>query len=233
MESDLKKLLEKLNIKPNNNLLFKNAFVHRSILNEQELNIESNERLEFLGDAVLELLITTYLYRFVNKSEGELSAIRAAAVKTSTLALISQKIGLDRFLLLSKGEEQTGGRKKEGILADAFEAFLGAVYLDQGLEKAKEIFEKYLLPYLKDIIKNKKYVDPKTYLQEISQEKFKKLPSYQILKEEGPDHRKLFTMRVSIGEKITGIGQGLSKQQAEEEAARDALHKLETENEEK
>ena len=171
-------------------------------------------------------MATEYLYRNLPNKEGDLSAIRAASVRTSTLAVVSQKIGLNNFLLLSKGEEQTGGRKKEGILADLFEAFLGAVYLDQGFEKAEEIFKKFLLPYLKDIIKNKKYIDPKTYLQEITQERWRALPKYKLVEEKGPDHSKTFVIEVYVGENFMGKGEGPSKQRAEEEAARNALHNL-------
>ncbi len=225
MEKNLKSFLEKLGLEPKNLKIFKQAFVHRSYLNESPFK-ESNERLEFLGDAVLELLATEYLYRNLPNKEGDLSAIRAASVRTSTLAVVSQKIGLNNFLLLSKGEEQTGGRKKEGILADLFEAFLGAVYLDQGFEKAEEIFKKFLLPYLKDIIKNKKYIDPKTYLQEITQERWRALPKYKLVEEKGPDHSKTFVIEVYVGENFMGKGEGPSKQRAEEEAARNALHNL-------
>ncbi|MCD6195151.1 ribonuclease III [bacterium] len=225
MEKNLKSFLKKLGLEPKNLKIFKQAFVHRSYLNESPFK-ESNERLEFLGDAVLELLATEYLYRNLPNKEGDLSAIRAASVRTSTLAVVSQKIGLNNFLLLSKGEEQTGGRKKEGILADLFEAFLGAVYLDQGFEKAEEIFKKFLLPYLKDIIKNKKYIDPKTYLQEITQERWRALPKYKLVEEKGPDHSKTFVIEVYVGENFMGKGEGPSKQRAEEEAARNALHNL-------
>jgi ribonuclease-3 len=228
MDDKLKSFLDKLDIEPKDPKLILNAFVHRSYLNEHPEAKPSNERLEFLGDAVLELLTTQFLYENLGGSEGDLSSIRAASVKTTTLAIITQKMGLSEYLLLSRGEEITGGREKEGLLADLFEAFLGAVYLDQGLSKAKEIFETYLLPYIKDIIKNKKYIDPKTYLQEITQEKFKTLPDYKIMEEEGPDHNKIFKIAVYINNEILGEGSGPSKQQAQEEAARAALHKLET-----
>lgn len=227
MKKELKNFLKKLDLKPKNIDLFHQAFIHRSYLNENPQFKESNERLEFLGDAVLELLATEYLYRNLPNQEGDLSAIRAASVKTTTLAVISQKMGLNNFILLSKGEEQSGGKHKEGILADLFEAFLGAVYLDQGFEKAKKIFNKFLLPYLKDIIRNKKYIDPKTYLQEITQEKWQNLPHYKLVAEKGPDHNKTFIVEVYLGENLMGKGEGPSKQRAEEEAARNALRHLE------
>ncbi len=223
----LKTFLKQLGIKPHDIKVFETAFVHRSYLNENIEAEESNERLEFLGDAVLELLTTEYLYRHIPQQEGDLSAIRAAAVRTSTLAIVAQKMGLNNFLLLSRGEEQTGGRQKEGILADLFEAFLGAVYLDQGLKKAQAIFEEFVLPYLKDIIKNKKYVDPKTYFQEITQERWHTLPTYKLVEEKGPDHNKTFVVEAYVDESLMGKGEGPSKQRAEEEAARDALHNLE------
>jgi len=223
----LEKFLKKLGIKPKKLSLYQQAFVHRSYLNENPQSGPSNERLEFLGDAVLELLITEYLFNNIPQKEGDLSAIRAASVRTSTLAVICQKIGLSNFLLLSKGEDQTGGREKEKILADLFEAFIGAVFLDKGLDEPKKIFVEFLVPYVEDIIKNQKYIDPKTYFQEIAQAEWRKLPEYKLIEEKGPDHNKTFVISVSINNKILGKGQGPSKQRAEEEAARNALHKLE------
>lgn len=227
MNKKLQKFLKELNIEPNDAKIYFHAFVHRSYLNEHPEAEPSNERLEFLGDAVLELLTTQFLYENLEGSEGDLSTIRAASVKTTTLAMIAEKMDLASNLMLSKGEEITGGKNKEGLLADLFESFLGAVYLDQGIEKAKVIFEIYLLPYIKDIIKNKKYIDPKTYLQEITQEKYKCLPEYKIIEEEGPDHNKIFKIAVYINNGLLGKGSGSSKQRAQEEAARSALHKLE------
>jgi ribonuclease-3 len=227
MDNNLLAYLRKFNIEPKDKQIYNHAFIHRSYLNEHPEDEPSNERLEFLGDAVLELLTTEFLYQNLGGTEGDLSSIRAASVRTTTLAIISQRMGLADHLKLSKGEEITGGREKVGLLADLFEAFLGAVYLDQGFDKAKELFDANLLPYIKDIIKNKKYIDPKTYLQEITQEKFKTLPEYKILEESGPDHNKIFKIAVGVNNKILGEGEGPSKQQAQEEAARSALHKLE------
>jgi len=227
MTEELLNFLKKLDIEPKDKQIYFNAFVHRSYLNEHPEAEPSNERLEFLGDAVLELLTTQYLYKNMKGTEGDLSSIRAASVKTTTLAVICQRMGLADHLLLSRGEENTGGREKEGLLADLFESFLGAVYLDQGLIKAKEIFDNYLLHYIKDIVKNKKYIDPKTYLQEVTQENFKALPEYKIIEETGPDHNKIFKMSVEVNGDILGEGQGPSKQRAQEEAAHNALDKLE------
>ena len=227
MNKKLQQFLKNLDITPHDEKIYFNAFIHRSYLNEHPEAQPSNERLEFLGDAVLELLTTQFLYENLEGSEGDLSSIRAASVKTTTLAVIAEKMNLAEHLMLSKGEESTGGKNKEGLLADLFEAFLGAIYLDQGIEKTKIIFEKYLIPYIQDIIKNKKYIDPKTYLQEITQEKFKNLPEYKIIEENGPDHNKIFKIAVSINNELLGKGEGSSKQRAQEEAARSALHKLE------
>jgi len=227
MTDELLNYLKNLGITPKDKNIFYHAFIHRSYLNEKPQAEPSNERLEFLGDAVLELLATRFLYENLPGTEGDLSAIRAASVKTTTLAIVAEKMNLAQYLKMSKGEEITGGRDKTGLLADLFESFLGAVYLDQGLDKAKEIFDQYLIPYIKDIVKNKKYIDPKTYFQEVTQERFKVLPEYKIVEETGPDHNKNFKIAAYLNNELLGEGEGPSKQRAQEEAARSALHKLE------
>lgn len=219
-------LLEKkfgLNFKSKD--LLKQAFVHRSYLNENpELGLEQNERLEFLGDAVLELIITEYLYKkYPEKAEGELTNWRAALVNAKMLSLIAEELGLNDFLLLSRGETKELGKARQYILANTFEAFIGAVYLDLGYETTDKFIKKYLLPKLLDIIKNKLYKDAKSQFQEEAQDKVGVTPIYKVMKEWGPDHKKKFTVGVFLEEELITEGEGYSKQEAEEEAAKAAL----------
>lgn len=204
--------------------LLNEAFTHRSFLNETADKINSNERLEFLGDAVLELLVSRYLYlKFPNFEEGKLTNLRSSIVRTETLAKASLKLGLNKKTKMSKGEEKGGGRENPTILANIFEAFLGAVYLDQGLEEARKFVDDYLFIFICEIIRNKAYLDFKSYLQEKIQERNKISPNYEVLKEEGPDHQKIFTVGVFIEGKMIGRGKGKSKQEAEERSAKQAL----------
>ncbi|MCK6462919.1 MAG: ribonuclease III [Candidatus Pacebacteria bacterium] len=214
-----------INFKDKN--LLKQAFVHRSYLNENPaLKLEHNERLEFLGDAVLELVVTEYLYnKYPQKPEGEMTALRAALVNAVTLSAAAGELNMGDFMLLSKGESKSGGKARQYILANAFEAFIGAVYLDGGYKKAEVFLKDFLLPKLDDIIKNKLWVDAKSLFQEKAQEMESITPSYKVLKEIGPDHEKVFTVGVFLGEKIVAEGAGASKQEAEQEAARAALEK--------
>lgn len=209
----------------NTNLIIQ-SFVHRSFLNESNLFRESNERLEFLGDSVLSYLVSDYLYStFPRLSEGELTNLRSSLVKTSTLAEISRNLQLGDYLYLSHGEEESGGRNNSSLLADTFEAFLGAVYMDGGLESAKKIIKLYLLPRLTKIVSEKEYIDAKSSFQETVQEKIKESPNYKVVMEEGPDHAKEFTIGVYVEGKLWGTGKGRSKQEAEVAAARIALEK--------
>lgn len=207
--------------------LLKQAFIHRSYLNEDKNTKSSNERLEFLGDAVLSFLTSHFLYeKYPQFPEGTLTNIRSGLVKTKTLALTAEKIGLGDLLLLSKGEEESGGRRNTSLLADCFEALLGAMFLDTGIDVCRKYLTTYLFPYAQELVDKKAYVDYKSHLQELVQEHSKESPSYRVIKSEGPDHDKTFWMEVVSENRILGHGQGKSKQEAEQAAACDALEKL-------
>lgn len=211
-----------------NDSLFQTALAHRSALNEFSLQ-ESNERLEFLGDAVLELLTTTFLFnQFPNLNEGVLTSYRSALVKTTSLAAVAERLGLGEQLKMSKGEEATGGRTNPSLLADTFEAVLGALYLDQGLEAVEKFLQKELFTDIDRILKEKLYKDPKSELQEQVQSRGFTTPTYEVVKAEGPDHDKTFTVTVTVGEEVMGEGTGKSKQQAQQAAAEAALQKYAT-----
>ena len=207
--------------------LLKQAFTHRSYLNEhREEKGGHNERLEFLGDAVLELATTRYLYhRFPKTPEGELTAYRAALVNAVTLSEVAAHIGMNDYLLLSRGEAKDTGRARGVLLANAFEALLGAIYLDQGYDAVRAFIEKHLLPKMEDILKKKLWQDSKSALQEKAQEKEGITPAYAVLGESGPDHDKHFTVGVYMREQLLAEGEGKSKQEAEQSAARNALEK--------
>lgn len=222
---------KKIKLNFTNKELLKQVFVHRSYLNENpNFNLENNERLEFLGDAVLELVVTEFLYRNYGNPEGELTNWRSALVKGEKLSSLASKIGMNDYLYLSKGEQKSTGKARQIILANAFEALIGAFYLDKGYKKTQKFIEKYLLIDLPDIIENKLYVDAKSRLQELSQEKTTITPVYKLLSESGPDHSKNFTMGVYIDSKLLGNGTGPSKQTAEQAAASDALKYWESYN---
>jgi ribonuclease III len=208
-----------------NKQLLKQAFTHRSYLNENpKPGQEHNERLEFLGDAVLELIITEFLYeKYPARTEGELTSFRAALVNATSLAALAMELGMNDYLLLSKGEAKDTGRARQYILANAFEALLGALYLDQGYMAALEFVKKYLFPKTEDIVEKSLWVDPKSRFQEKSQEVEGITPVYKVLSEEGPDHAKVFTVGVYLGSKSISKGKGHSKQEAEQDAARNAL----------
>lgn len=226
-ENEFDRLLDSLGIKFNNPTLLKQAFLHRSYLNEVKLNLQSNERLEFLGDSVLSLIISTHLYNLREKdSEGELTNLRAHIVKTKSLAEAAKILDLGNFLSLSKGEEISGGRTNPQLLANTYEALLGAIFLDQGFDAAKEIVNKTLLNLFEKELRIGPPKDAKSSLQEVVQQKFKESPHYRILSTKGPDHAKQFTVAVYIKGKEYGSGSGNSKQIAEEEAARFALQRL-------
>lgn len=210
----------------NKNLL-KLAFTHRSYLNEnRHLKIEHNERVEFLGDAVLELVVTEYLYaKFPNKNEGDLTAYRSALVNTQTLASVGAKLDFNSYLLLSKGESKDTGRARQYILANTFESVVGALYLDQGYAPAQAFIAEHIFPLLPEIIQEGSWIDAKSRFQEKSQEHASITPTYQTLHEEGPDHNKHFTVGVYLGEEKVAEGRGKSKQEAEQAAARAGLEK--------
>lgn len=205
--------------------LLKQAFTHRSYLNEhRSLGIDHNERLEFLGDAVLELVVTHFLYKkFPDNKEGDLTAYRSALVNTNTLSDAATKLGMNAFLLLSKGEAKDTGRARQFILANTFEAFIGAVYLDQGYEGAEKFVAATIFPLIDDIVANRSFIDSKSKFQEAAQEHVGVTPSYKLVREQGPDHNKIFVVAVMIGDQDIAEGEGKSKQEAEQMAAEKAL----------
>lgn len=222
----LQQLQDSIGITFNHIELLKQALIHRSYVNEipEKDTLQHNERIEFLGDAVLELIVTDYLFHtYPQYKEGDLTSFRAATVRTTSLAETALTIDLGEYIYLSKGEERTGGRKRPYILANTFESLLGAIYLDQGLECVKIFLNKYLIPKITSIITNRLDIDSKSKFQEISQEALGVTPSYYLLSAVGPDHAKEFEMSVKVGEQICGQGKGRNKQEAEEYAAKDAL----------
>ena len=205
--------------------LLKQAFVHRSYINENKNSgLTHNERLEFLGDAVLELVITDFLYaKYPTKPEGELTAYRSALVNADTCAGIATTLGVNDYMLLSKGESKDMGRARQYILANALEAIIGAIYLDQGYEPAKAFIERNFTPLIDSIVAAKSFIDAKSLFQEKAQEYESTTPSYKTMREVGPDHGKQFTVGVYLGRELVAEGTGLSKQDAEQSAARKAL----------
>ena len=207
--------------------IFKTAFTHRSYLNEVSDVKESNERLEFLGDSVLSLIVSRILFQSRPlDNEGDLTNLRSYIVKTPSLAKASKKLELGKYLRLSKGEEMSGGRENTQLLANTFEAFLGALFLDQGFDVAETFVQEHLLPLFEDEIQNGPPKDAKSVLQEVAQNLTKQSPKYKILMTEGPDHAKEFTVGVFVQGKQMGEGKGFSKQIAEEQAAEVALKVL-------
>lgn len=215
----------KINVDFKNKDLLKQAFIHRSYLNENPSEgAEHNERLEFLGDAVLELIITEYLYKkYPQKTEGDLTSYRASLVNANMLVDVADEIGVEEFLLLSKGEKKDTGKARQYIMANAFEALVGAIYLDQGYDAAFCFLEKVLFPRLKKVIEKKLWIDSKSLFQEKAQEFESITPVYKVVKEWGPDHAKNFVIGVYLNNKAVAEGQGDSKQEAEQNAARNAL----------
>ncbi len=224
--SDLEK---KISVDFKNKVLLENVMIHRSYLNEhKDFHLPSNEKLEFLGDSVLSLITSIYLYKqFPDLEEGDYTDIKAAIVRTESLAEVGQKLGLGDYLYLSKGEEQGKGRQNMNLLADCFEALVAAIFIDQGFDQAYDFVLKYLFKHtLLNIVKKKLYLSPKSRLQEYMQAKYKTLPLYTILEEKGPEHKKMFKISVSINDKVLGDGTGTSKKMAEEQAAKNALEKM-------
>jgi ribonuclease-3 len=216
---------KKLDLNFKNKDLLTQAFVHRSYLNENPgFNLDQNERLEFLGDAVLELIVTEELYkRYPEKSEGELTNWRAALVNAKMLTSVAEELNFNDFLLLSRGETKELGKARQYILANTFEALIGSIYLDSGYEPAEKFIKKYLIGKLSDIIKNGSYKDAKSQFQEEAQERVGITPVYKVIKEWGPDHQKNFTVGVFLAEELVANGEGSSKQEAEEQAAKAGL----------
>ncbi len=224
---DFSKFEKKAGINFTDKALLKQAFVHRSFINEnRNSGLAHNERLEFLGDAVLELVSTDFLYRrYPHKNEGELTAYRSALVNTHSLSKASTLLGVNDYLLLSKGEMKDIGRARLIILADAMEAIIGAIYIDQGYDQAKLFIEKNLFEIIDidEIIRSKSWMDPKSHFQEKAQEKTGLTPSYRTVRESGPDHNKRFVIGVFLGDRQFALGEGESKQEAEQAAAEKAL----------
>ncbi len=226
-KNGFEELLRKLGINFNDQQLLKQAFVHRSYLNEVKNDLESNERLEFLGDSILSFVISNYLYTSrPHDTEGDLTNLRAYIVKTKSLAEAAKKLGLGDYLLLSKGEDLSGGRTNPQLMANTFESLIGAVFLDQGLDAAKSLINQQLLPLFEQEIEAGPPKDAKSALQEVVQNQVKESPHYRILETFGPDHAKEFVVGVFMKNEKVGHGRGSSKQEAEEEAAADALKKL-------
>lgn len=229
MASNLVKLQKRIGVTFKNDSLLKQALVHRSYLNEHpDFTIGHNERLEFLGDAVLEIVVTEFLYlNFTTTPEGDLTNWRASLVNAKMLYEIAAELDVEDCLYLSKGESRDKNKKsRQFILANAIEAIIGAIYLDQGIEAAKKFILKNVVSKLDDILRNQTYLDPKSRFQEKAQEEKGITPHYQILDELGPDHAKIFTVGLYLGEEMIASGKGSSKQEAQVEAAANGLKKM-------
>lgn len=225
--TDMSDLEKKLGFVFKNRSLLTESLTHRSYLNENPKFKESNERLEFLGDSVLSLLTSTKLFKlFPTFPEGQLTNLRSNLVRAATLARVSQALGLGNYLLLSRGEEKSDGRKNESLLADLFEAVLGAIYLDHGIKTASEFLEKHLFPLIPAANQETSIFDYKSRLQEKTQEQTQISPQYKVVAEVGPDHNKVFTVAVFLQDRLLAQGSGKSKQEAQQEAARIALEGL-------
>lgn len=226
IKAKLSELEERMGITFDRTELLELAFVHKSYINENDSTTECNERLEFLGDAVLELVVTEHLYlTFPDTDEGELTNWRSALVKGKNLAHVARNLKLGGYLQLSRGEDMSEGRDKDYILANTTEALIGAIYLDKGYGPAQTFIQKYIIEFLDEILEKGLHIDAKSHVQELTQEKIGVTPHYDLIDESGPDHAKTFLMGIYFGEDLVGQGKGASKQIAEQEAARDALQK--------
>lgn len=214
--------------KLNNQKLFQEAFTHRSYLNEAKQKIASNERLEFLGDSILSFVVSNYLFEnYPHFDEGTLTNIRSLMVNTRSLSSLASELEMGKLLKLSKGEEESKGRENETLLENSFESFVGALFLDQGIEAVKVFLEKVLLNKIQELIKKKTFKDPKSILQEMVQARKNSSPIYRVLEEKGPAHLKTFRVGVYINGALAGVGVGKSKQIAESLAAQSALERKE------
>ncbi|MBI4272544.1 ribonuclease III [Candidatus Uhrbacteria bacterium] len=226
-EKDFSSIQKRIGITFKNVDLLQHAMVHRSYINENpSFRLSHNERLEFLGDAVLELVVTDYLFAtFPKAAEGEMTNWRASLVNSKMLASVAQKLNIESLLYLSRGEAKAGFSKARAyILTNALEALIGAIYLDRGYNTAARFIKKFILIELPGVFEKRLDIDPKSRFQEIAQEKMKITPHYQVLHEEGPDHAKKFRIGIFLGQEHVATGEGTSKQEAQEEAARAALH---------
>ena len=209
------------------------AFSHRSYSNEYHNGMDNNERLEFLGDSILGLVVSEYLfYLLPEKPEGELARIKSFVVSENSLSNIARKIKIDNYILIGKGEEYSGGRSKKAILADCLEAIIAAYYLDSGLKEVRDFILKHIVPEIMKVIENRHDKDYKTLLQEFAQKKYKTYPKYKLIKKTGPDHDKTFVVEVKVKDKAVGCGEGKNKKTAEQNAARIAYKSYVTEDEE-
>ena len=210
-----------------NKQLANQVFIHRSYLNETAETLESNERLEFLGDSILSFVVSSHIFgKYKTSKEGQLTSIRSVLTNTETLYEISRELGLGELLKLSKGEEAGGGRKNKTILANTLEALIGGIFIDQGIEAAKKFIQENIISLAEKIIESQGLKDPKSALQEKIQESLRESPVYKVIQEEGPDHDKSYTIGVYIGEKLLAEGSGKSKQEAEKSAAYNALETI-------
>ena len=218
---------KKFNINFKDKKLLQQAFIHRSYINENKgLGLEHNERLEFLGDAVLELVVTRFLFdTYPDTKEGVLTAYRSALVRTESISMAARSMGMNELLMLSKGEARDEGKARDYILANTFEAFIGAVYLDQGYDVAQRIISEVLFKNIEHVIKEGTWKDAKSYVQEMAQEHYSKTPRYEVVSATGPDHDKHFVMAIYFGDKKIAEGEGNSKQKAQQDAAQKALEK--------
>ncbi len=225
IQKNIEKFTKKIGVNFTDIQYIHTAFTHRSYVNEHKGEcVEHNERLEFLGDAVLELVVTDFLFeKYKNKTEGELTAYRAALVNTNTISEAATKLGMNDCLYLSKGEARDTGRARQYILADTFEAVIGAIYMDQGYDTAKEFIAKNIFPLADEVVEKRLWQDNKSHFQEKAQEHVSITPSYSVLSETGPDHDKKFTVGAFLGEEQIATGEGKSKQEAEQNAAASAL----------
>jgi len=218
---------KKLDLEFTNKDLLQQAFIHRSYINEHKgTDLKHNERLEFLGDAVLELVVTHFLFeKYSNVPEGRLTSYRSSLVRTESISLAARNMGMNDLLMLSKGESRDQGKARDYILANTFESFVGAVYLDLGYDAAKKIIAKTLFPNIESIIEEGSWRDAKSYVQEKAQELYSETPRYELISAEGPDHDKQFIMAIYFGDKKIAEGSGNSKQKAQQSAAQSALEK--------
>lgn len=223
--TELSKLEAELKFTFKNKDLLQQAFVHRSYLNENRgFHLQHNERLEFLGDAVLELIVTEHLYKeYPDNPEGDLTAWRAALVNTKMLSHIGRELEFSNYLMLSRGEAKEEGKARDYILANTVEAFIGASYLDQGLKNAEKFITTYILSKLPEVLEDRLFLDAKSRFQELAQEKIGTTPTYEVIKDWGPDHAKNFRIGIYLDKELVAEGEGSSKQEAEQDAAKNAL----------
>jgi ribonuclease-3 len=223
----LQEFQDRLGIHFSDQSLLERAFIHRSYLNEHpKLGLEHNERIEFLGDAVLELVVTDFLYRNYPNPEGDLTNWRSALVKTESLAAVAKELNISEYFKLSRGEAKGNARSHALISANAVEAIIGATYLDQGYDVAKKFISEHIISRLPEILATGTWMDPKSKFQELAQERFGLTPNYRVVEENGPDHDKIFMIGVYVGDTLYGKGSGASKQAGQQEAAAAALEKL-------